>query len=203
MIPLRKRIVVELYEWAQVEYDCKIIRQQDIQTIMDGTDLLKQAQIERVIDLLTISGVPDPMEHLKRWAVALRDLIIVPWTPGEGTQDDLVRQTRTLGHELKHVEQWIDGPFGFAIYYGSSRSKRAHYECEAMHMDLELYKQITGKMMDTEKMAQKLVDSYYCRPSDGRVSKMHLDAYASTVSQGVVSEEISKAILKFIWNFNI
>jgi hypothetical protein len=192
MIKLNGQDVKRVYAKMAIKYDATIIRQEDIEKAVTQLE-----QLDTMLTMLRLMGVWNPVDHLKRWAGSMGRLICVPWTPGEGEHLQLVNQLAILCHELTHREQWRTDDC-FAINYPTSRPKRAHYEVLATQPELEVWFHFTGKIPGTRRIADKLVENYFCRPEDAQVAKKSLNAYAKVVRQGAIGSPIVKDMLAML-----
>jgi hypothetical protein len=192
MIQLNKNIVTGVYANMARKYGVQVIRQEDVEDALTSVALL-----DTLTRILRLIGVWNPADHLKRFAMSICNYICVPWTPGVGNQTELRRQLEILCHELTHSVQWETDPY-FAVNYSTSRSKRAHYEIDAVKAEGEMKYWLTGRLPNTQKEAKKLVEVYYCRPTDAQVAKKALDSYFKVTKQGAIGSQVVKDMIAMI-----
>ena len=147
-------------------------------------------------------GIPDPSAFLEKWSMTIGRFVWLSFTPGQpNSPQAIAAQVCTIGHELKHVEQWRRDKAKFPFRYVGSASRRAHYETEALHVNLELGYSLPhapAHARDYRELANKL-RAYMVRRADIAVTKKHLRIYDKVARQGGRSEQITKDILKW-WN---
>ena len=145
---------------------------------------------------LSLMGVKKKGYFLDHFALTLGNRIYIHWEPGVGTPQQLAYQIRVLAHECQHVLQYRDDP-RFALRYLLSKSRRAHFEAQAMHCDLELYHWLYGAAMSVALLTGTL-KYYRVRSADRAVARQDLNIYNQAVSRGQISTKPGKVAIRWL-----
>jgi hypothetical protein len=171
------------------KFHFKIIQKQD-------SDLMYM--VSKALEMLKVM---DKEKFLQRFATTIvnpftdEKFVYIPWVPGVGSQAALAYQLRVLSHEAEHTLQGES--LKFVPRYFFSKSQRAHYEAEAMRVELELWYFLYGYPMNTEHAARRL-KNYSVRAGDIRVTKKKLDLANYAAARGVLGTEPGKAAVKWL-----
>lgn len=147
-------------------------------------------------DILHMMGIRNARKFLDKYAITLGNTIFVPFKIGEGDRNKRTRQVEVLCHEMIHVHQYRHNAAKFAAEYALSRSKRAHYEAEAIHADIELHYYLTGAKYDVSRFVDML-QAYRVRRRDLRVTKKHLTLISKFMKQGKGSHAVTRVAMKW------
>ena len=139
--------------------------------------------------------IPQVDRWLKRWSLTVGRLVWLSFKPGAGAEKDLEAQVITICHELIHARQWRQDKARFVFRYVFSQSRRAHYEAEAFHADVEMAYAL-GLKPDYKAIAEKL-KAYRVRKSDIAVTKKHLLIIDRIAKQGGRTEDVTKWACKW------
>lgn len=146
---------------------------------------------------LKVMGVRKISEFLGRHAITVGNMVYLPFDLEDDNRTSVLRRVEVIAHELVHVTQSHRDTFaGFGVNYTLSKSKRAHYEAEAFHADIELHYAFTGQKYDVSKFTNMLGD-YRLRWVDKRVVERHLDFVNSYMVKGHGSNAVINWTLKF------
>jgi hypothetical protein len=101
-----------------------------------------------------------------------------------------------LTHEHQHVAQWHRGAASFVADYLTDRARRAALEAEALRCNMEIHYWATGVVLDSGRLAKKLV-AYDLRPRDIEYAEQHLRLAAESVRRGGIVNDASKMAIRF------
>jgi hypothetical protein len=149
-----------------------------------------QPRPRAVMMMLKMMGITNVHRWLSRWSVTAPGVIWLGFDLVEGVESVLKGQVATICHELKHIEQWRRDRFRFALRYAFSRSRRSHYEAQALHCNLEMGHAL-GLNYEPAALAQTL-RNYRVRQADINVTATHLEAYNRAVKKGARGEQVVK-----------
>lgn len=192
---LSKPIVIAYHAHMCAKFGAVAVPHNEILERLPGYD-----ELNFYLQGLELMGIQNPLEWLEEWSIALGRYISISWTPGEGSQRELVSQCGELAHELGHVLQWcrIDN---FAYNYVTSKTFRSHNEFEAEMSRQETQFAINRTIPSSTAFAAKLAGPYMCREADAAVNKKKLDMHAKIVRMGGIYTEIGKESAKFFKKF--
>jgi hypothetical protein len=150
---------------------------------------------------LDLIGVMDRDRFLSRYTTTLADRVYLSFELGvEGSGGrSLLSQVRTCGHELRHVNQWGEGGWSFALEYMADRSRRAFYEMEALQVSQAIHHGLTGDMLDPDRQATILAD-YRCSEEDIAFVSKGLRTSAEVIKAGGVTRREALEILHILFN---
>jgi len=192
-ITLTQDKVEGLFYHMCAKFDATIVQSKDFLQFVPQTD-----EIEMFIKMLDVAGI-DIADFLDRYAFTFGRFIVVPYNPGDFNKwFSLDGQAINLCHELIHRLQWRDDGACFAIYYTTSRSKRAHYEAEAMHADWMLYYLFTGRLPSFNKISKMSGIPYLVREGDVQTTKQHLKIFGDGVLRGTVKNEVVDEAVRYL-----
>jgi hypothetical protein len=153
----------------------------------------KQRAPRVLIMLLRMMGVLRAIDWLQRWSVTGPGVVWLSFVPGEGGREQWESQVATIGHECVHVEQWRKDRARFAFNYFLSKSRRAHYEAQALHANLEIGYGF-GNTLNIDAAAEQL-RGYRLRSGDIATVKKHLHIYDRTARTGARGEHVTRVAL--------
>lgn len=160
-------------------------------------DKNKSSVMHLVGGFLQLIGVQDRKYFMSRYAVTFRDKVYIPFVIGSGDRWQLVAQVCNLAHEAHHVVQFRKSPVKFPFRYVVSSTDRAFYEMEAMRASMEMYRYLTGEMMDPAYVAGRL-QAYACKQRDINVTQKSLEAVCKTIEKGGVITETAQYIIQLM-----
>ena len=182
MKDLNRKIVEDLWDDMQSRFRFKVL------------DKNKSSTMRLIGNLLQIMGVQSRKTFMSRYAVTFRDKVYIPFEIGGGNYWHLVGQVCNVVHEAHHVICFHKSPFKFPVRYLVSSTARAHYEMEAMRARMEMYRYLTGRMLEPSLVAGRL-KAYACRQKDIDVTRKSLEAVYKVIERGgVVTETAQYAI---------
>lgn len=194
---LNQEIVTAVFNHMCREFDATIVQSKDFAKLVPVTD-----EVELFFDMLKLAGV-DVDDFFNRYAFSLGRFVIVPYTPGVANPIYSLRsQIINLCHELIHRLQWRDDP-NFIINYTTSRSKRAHYEAEALHANWMLYHYFTGRLPRFAKVSKMAGIPYLLRDGDIETTKQHLSFFGDGVKMGTVKNDVVDEVIKYLGHFDV
>ena len=145
---------------------------------------------------LSLMGVKNKGYFLDHFALTLGNRIYIHWEPGVGSPAQLAYQVRVLAHECQHILQYRDDE-RFMLRYLLSKSRRAHFEAQAMHCDLELYHWLYGAAMSVSLLTGTL-KYYRVRSADRATARQDLNIYNQAVSRGQISTKPGKVAIRWL-----
>jgi hypothetical protein len=163
------------------KYRFKLIQKQDshlMHIVANALEVMKVADADEWMERFALTIV-EPITD-KKW-------VFINWIPGDPRTKSLISQNCILAHEAKHTIQGEDPRFG--PKYLTDKAYRANKEFKAMIPQKELYKALTGKTLNTQKLAN-ILRYYDVRKSDIRVTKKKLDIVNIAVKRGIVSSDV-------------
>lgn len=146
-------------------------------------------------------GVLDKDKFLKEFATTIGTSIYIPFTVGEGDENELWHQIRTCVHEHQHIEQLNSmGYVRFVSQYANSDG-RAKLEAEAYRTNMEIEWWRFHRLLNVQATAARLTN-YALGPSQiSFVEKYLVAAQGIVKSGGVVSAASKKAIQRLNMKF--
>ena len=185
MINLTSELVLDYHEYMAKKLKAIVIYKPDA------------PEMQAAAWALDLMGITSKKYFLEHFAMTVGRRIYVPWEPGDaGSTKGLAFQVRVLAHECQHVVQYRNDE-RFALRYLLSKSRRAHYEAQAMHCDLELFHYIYGKPMAVERLTQHL-KHYRIRRADRAVARQDLEIYNQAVERKQISTKPGKAAIRWL-----
>ncbi len=176
-------LVVKLWADMQSEFNFKVLRKN------------KSSTMRMVGSFLQMIGVQDRGDFMNKYAVTFWDKIYIPYEIGKAAgRWGLVSQVTNLAHEAHHVVQFRKNPVKFPFKYITSTSARAHYEMESMRASMEVYKYLTGEMLEPALVASRL-KAYGCKQKDIDVTQKSLEAAYKVIEKGGVVTETSQYLI--------
>lgn len=154
----------------------------------DSVDKDDSGFMKAVGGFLDAIGILDKEDFLERFTTTIFKTIYRPFKVGEPNgMYSLWEQVTVLVHELVHVQQYKDDPFGFPFAYVANKSARSEYEAQAYSADLEMHYWMHGHLYDVHSRAANL--KYY------GLEQEHIDYAASYLeSIGMTIENSDAAI---------
>lgn len=131
---------------------------------------------------LDVIGVQDKNMFMNDYATTIKRKIYVPFFVG-GNELTLIQQVMICVHEHQHIEQYNRLKGKYTMGYLFNSHKRALYEAEAYSTNIEIYYWLTGRIMNTKELANKLKE-YGCNDDDIKVAKKVLDETVTNVING-------------------
>lgn len=150
---------------------------------------------EFITNHVTAMGIENPQEFLDKYSISMGSLIWLSFTPGVGTDHDIVNQIATICHELKHTTDFRRNRFKYIGQYAFSKSKRTYAESRAFRLNIEI-KIAFGRRVYTDPMANSL-GGYRVRKSDIATCKKNLRLYYKSARGGKRAEPITRWACEF------
>jgi hypothetical protein len=156
-------------------------------------DKAKSDEMKLVGEVLSLLGVVDKQNFLRRFTTTIGTRIYTPFEPGVPTSEwSLWSQITVCVHEHHHV--WQDraaGGLGFEWAYLTSSAQRAHYEAEAYRTNMVLDWRYQGRMLNPRDLAAKL-RFYGCSTSDIEVAAKMLALSVPSIKAGAIASDVCR-----------
>jgi hypothetical protein len=147
---------------------------------------------------LDLMKIQDKEKFMSKYTTTIGKTIYVSFDIGGTTNKNILAdQISTCVHEHQHVIQYKKDGFKFMFEYLFEHEQRAKLEAVAYSTNLEMYYWYTGKMLDIDKLAIKLLD-YDCDNIDVSVMKVILNANALVIKRGGIVNEASKKAIAWL-----
>jgi len=155
--------------------------------------------IEVLAFALDTLGIVDKEKFMNHFTTTIGMNIYVPFEIGtmEEGAPSLLSQMATCVHEHMHVKQHLVEPALFELKYLFDSVHRAAYEAKAYAANMEMHWWYNGKLLDTEKLANKL-KGYAVDEADIQVTKKTLDMLSVTISRGGVVTKPMRVAMKWL-----
>ena len=143
---------------------------------------------------LNLMKIQDKTTFMNKYTTTIGKTIYVCFKVGDPVSKDLASQISICTHEHQHVVQYRKGGFDFKMEYLLQHDQRAKYEAQAYTTNMEIYYWYTGKILNSDSLANKL-SAYGCDSKDIMVAKTILDTNARIIKRGgIIYEASQKAI---------
>lgn len=147
---------------------------------------------------LKTMGIMDAERFMRDFSTTLIDDIYIPFEIGDPTHTDLWSQIRLAGHEHQHVHQAKEeGTIVYTASYLGKKSGRAHWEADALLVDVELHFYQYGTLPDLHGISKKIL-SYGCGEAERRQIQGHLEMGAVTIEEGAVMTRAAQVAIKWL-----
>jgi hypothetical protein len=148
---------------------------------------------------LDLMGIQDREQFLQDFSTTFFDTIWIPFEIGKPVGKwDLWLQIVICVHEHHHVVQCRrDGALEFASKYLASDTERAVYEAEAYRGAVELHWWRWGTILDTAKLARRLLH-YGCTETEVHFVDEYLKVSADAIRHGAVINETSNVAIAYL-----
>lgn len=188
MKKINSKNTIAFYKAMAKRFDFTIIQKND------------SALMPIVANALEVMKIADADEWMKRFAITIvepitdQKWIYLPWEIGNWKAKNLISQNCILCHESEHSIQGEDIRFG--PKYLTDKAYRSRKEFKAMIPQMVLYKSLTGKTLNTAKLAN-ILRYYDVRNKDIQVTKKKLDIVNIAVDRGKIISTVGKYAVKW------
>lgn len=143
-IEITPALVKDFWKDALVQFGARSVDKND------------SAFMKGIGSFLDFLNVLDSEEFLENFTTTIFTTIYRPFEIGNDADGwGLWSQISICVHELVHVQQYLDNPFGFPFKY-LAKSPRAEYEAQAYSSELELHHWRHGELFDIRNRLQTL-----------------------------------------------
>lgn len=149
-------------------------------------------EMKLVSRALAQMGILDADRFMERYTTTIGLSIYTPFEVGvEEGRFTLERQLHIGVHEHKHAKQYIDGEVRFMLEYIGDPARRAHYEAQAMTVNLELDYWLGRTDPRIDGRTAHLVD-YAIGEKDRDTVRKHLNMIWKVASKGYVLSDVGR-----------
>lgn len=163
---ITKEDVVEIHKKLQKEFDFKLVYKKN------------SSFMKFIAFFLSLFGILDKKKFMEDFTTTIGSTVYHNYKIGEGNQDELWSQFKTLIHEIIHVQQSKHfGFLKFSLSYLLSSNSRTQFETQAYKSSFILNYSIYGNFPEPILVAENL----YSYSLKEKHVNMAADAYAAEI----------------------
>lgn len=183
---INKEFVQDFYEDMKKKYKATYVHKD------------KSSTMSIVAWFLDKMGILDKKAFLNNFTTTINKTIYHPFTIGEGDEDELWSQIKTLVHEVIHIEQGREEGFTrYAYDYLFDKDKRARYEAEAYRSGMVLDWGRFKMFVEPKNIAEKLY-SYGLEKKHVEFAEEFLKKSIPSIKAGAIFHEVVLYSLQYL-----